>query len=124
MVAQKGKALLLKIGNGPSYVTVAGLRSRRLAFNAETVDVTDAESAERWRELLAVHSSSGTWEIISFAEAEEVAHDRCRLTSTAARIGRKRGRDGGGLRGRFPGGAARRGGGSPWGSPPTSAGAA
>ncbi|MBB6180863.1 phage major tail protein, TP901-1 family [Pseudorhizobium flavum] len=52
MVAQKGKDLLLKIDSGGSYVTVAGLRSRRLAFNAETVDVTDAESAGRWRELL------------------------------------------------------------------------
>ena len=52
MVAQKGKDLLLKISDGGSYVTVAGLRSRRLAFNAETVDVTDAESAGRWRELL------------------------------------------------------------------------
>ena len=52
MVAQKGKDLLLKINDGGSYVTVAGLRSRRLAFNAETVDVTDAESAGRWRELL------------------------------------------------------------------------
>nr|WP_255648322.1 phage major tail protein, TP901-1 family [Neorhizobium xiangyangii] len=49
MVAQKGKDLLLKISDGASYVTVAGLRSRRLAFNAETVDVTDAESAGRWR---------------------------------------------------------------------------
>ena len=52
MAAQKGKDLLLKIDDGGSYVTVAGLRSRRLAFNAETVDVTDAESAGRWRELL------------------------------------------------------------------------
>lgn len=52
MVAQKGKDLLLKISDGGSYVTVAGLRSRRLAFNAKTVDVTDAESAGRWRELL------------------------------------------------------------------------
>ncbi|CCF18625.1 conserved protein of unknown function [Pseudorhizobium banfieldiae] len=52
MVAQKGKDLLLKISDGGSYVTVAGLRSRRLAFNAETVDVTDAESAGCWRELL------------------------------------------------------------------------
>jgi TP901-1 family phage major tail protein len=52
MVAQKGKDLLLKIDNGGSYATVAGLRSKRLAFNAETVDVTDAESAGRWRELL------------------------------------------------------------------------
>lgn len=52
MVAQKGKDLLLKIHNGTGYETVAGLRSKRLAFNAETVDVTDAESAGRWRELL------------------------------------------------------------------------
>lgn len=52
MVAQKGKDLLLKIYNGSGYETVAGLRSRRLSFNAETVDVTDAESAGRWRELL------------------------------------------------------------------------
>ena len=53
MVAQKGKDLLLKIDNGGSYVTVAGLRSKRIAFNSETVDITDADSAGRWRELLA-----------------------------------------------------------------------
>lgn len=52
MVAQKGKDLLLRIDNGGTFATVAGLRSRRLAFNAETVDITDAESAGRWRELL------------------------------------------------------------------------
>ncbi|MEQ8696109.1 MAG: phage major tail protein, TP901-1 family [Bauldia litoralis] len=54
MTAQKGKDLLLKIdttGSG-SFATVAGLRSRQIAFNAESVDVTDAESAGRWRELL------------------------------------------------------------------------
>jgi hypothetical protein len=55
MVAQKGKDLLLKLdGDGSgNFVTVAGLRSKRLAFNSATVDVTDAESAGRWRELLA-----------------------------------------------------------------------
>lgn len=52
MVAQKGKDLLLKIHDGGAFATVAGLRSRRLSFNAEAVDVTDAESAGRWRELL------------------------------------------------------------------------
>lgn len=52
MVAQKGRDLLLKIDNGGTYATVAGLRSKRLAFNAETVDGTDSESAGRWRELL------------------------------------------------------------------------
>ncbi len=53
MVAQKGKDLLLKIDNGGSFVTVAGLRSKRIAFNSEAVDITDADSAGRWRELLA-----------------------------------------------------------------------
>lgn len=55
MTAQKGKDLLLKIdetGAG-SFVTVAGLRAKRIAFNSETVDITDSESAGRWRELLA-----------------------------------------------------------------------
>jgi TP901-1 family phage major tail protein len=55
MSAQKGKDLLLKVdtdGAG-TFTTVAGLRSRSIAFNAETVDVTHAESAGQWRELLA-----------------------------------------------------------------------
>jgi TP901-1 family phage major tail protein len=52
MAAQKGKDLLVKIADGGGFTTVAGLRSRRIAFNAETVDITHAESAERWRELL------------------------------------------------------------------------
>ena len=54
MPAQKGKDLLIKIDDGAGgFVTVAGLRARHLAFNAEAVDVTNAESAGRWRELLA-----------------------------------------------------------------------
>ncbi len=55
MTAQKGKDLLLKVdedGLG-TFTTVAGLRSRGLAFNAETIDITDAESAGQWRELLS-----------------------------------------------------------------------
>ena len=52
MAAQKGKDLLVKIYDGTAYTTVAGMRSRRIAFNAETVDVTNAESADQWRELL------------------------------------------------------------------------
>jgi TP901-1 family phage major tail protein len=52
MTAQKGKDLLIKIADGAGFTTVAGLRTRRLAFNAETVDITHAESVNRWRELL------------------------------------------------------------------------
>jgi TP901-1 family phage major tail protein len=53
MGAQRGKDLLLKIESEGQFVTVAGLRAKRLAFNAQTVDATDSESAGRWRELLA-----------------------------------------------------------------------
>ena len=53
MTAQSGRNFLLRLsdGNG-SFATVAGLRTRRLALNADTIDITDAESAGRWRELL------------------------------------------------------------------------
>jgi len=54
MAAQKGKDLLLKIADATgAFVTVAGLRTRRFTLNAEAVDITHAESAGRWRELLA-----------------------------------------------------------------------
>ena len=55
MAAQKGKDLLLRVdstGTG-SFATVAGLRSRSISFNAETVDITHADSVGEWRELLA-----------------------------------------------------------------------
>jgi TP901-1 family phage major tail protein len=54
MSAQKGRALLLKVdanGSG-SFATVAGLRSKSLALNAATIDVTNADSPDAWRELL------------------------------------------------------------------------
>jgi TP901-1 family phage major tail protein len=55
MAAQKGRDLLLKVDStGTSnFITVAGLRSNTLTFNAETVDSTSQESAGAWRELLA-----------------------------------------------------------------------
>ena len=54
MTAQKGKDLLVKLDDGTgNFVTVAGLRTRRLSLNASTVDATDSESAGQWRELLA-----------------------------------------------------------------------
>ena len=54
MTAQKGKDLLLKVDSdgAGTYTTGAGLRARTLAFNAASVDITDQESAGRWRELL------------------------------------------------------------------------
>jgi TP901-1 family phage major tail protein len=54
MAAQPGKDLLLKMQDATgAFVTVAGLRSRTLAFNAQAIDTTHQESAGRWRELLA-----------------------------------------------------------------------
>ena len=53
MAAQMGKDLLLKVDTGSGFATVAGLRATRIAFNAETVDVTHVGSTGRWRELLA-----------------------------------------------------------------------
>ena len=55
MTAQKGKDLLLKVDtNGAgSFSTVAGLRSNAVSFNTRPVDITNAESAGEWRELLA-----------------------------------------------------------------------
>lgn len=54
MTAQRGRDLLLRLESAPgNFTTVAGLRARQIAFNAEAVDVTHAESSGRWRELLA-----------------------------------------------------------------------
>ncbi len=54
MAAQRGKDMLLKVrDNASAFITVAGLRSRRISFNAEAVDITHSESAGRWRELLS-----------------------------------------------------------------------
>ena len=54
MAIQKGRDLLVKIADGTGgFAAVAGLRTRKLSFDSEAVDVTHSESAGRWRELLA-----------------------------------------------------------------------
>ncbi len=55
MGAQNGKDLLIKLDmtGGGQFETIAGLRATRVAFNAESVDVTSLESQGGWRELLA-----------------------------------------------------------------------
>jgi TP901-1 family phage major tail protein len=55
MAVQKGSALLVKAGNAASpevFTTVAGLRDTSISINAETIDVTNKDSA-RVRTLLA-----------------------------------------------------------------------
>jgi TP901-1 family phage major tail protein len=55
MVAEKGSAFLLKVGDGaetPVYSTVAGLRTTQLSINGEAVVITNKGSGG-WRELLS-----------------------------------------------------------------------
>ena len=55
MSAQSGRDMLLKLDQtgGGSFIAVAGLRTKKLTFNAASIDTTDAESTGRWRELLS-----------------------------------------------------------------------
>ena len=55
MAAQKGSAMLMKVGNAGSpetFATIAGLRSTSLTVNNESVDVTNKDSSNN-RTLLA-----------------------------------------------------------------------
>jgi TP901-1 family phage major tail protein len=54
MAAQKGRSILLKIGDGSSpatFTSIAGLRSKTITLNNETVDITTSDEAP-WRQLL------------------------------------------------------------------------
>lgn len=56
MAGQKGRDVLIKIGDGadPEYfITVAGIRAKTISLNARSVDGTSGESAGAWRELIA-----------------------------------------------------------------------
>ncbi|MBL8548383.1 MAG: phage major tail protein, TP901-1 family [Hyphomonadaceae bacterium] len=57
MAGQKGRDVLLKIGDGGSpsetFTTIAGLRAKTISLNARSVDATSAESTDAWRELIA-----------------------------------------------------------------------
>jgi TP901-1 family phage major tail protein len=55
MAAQKGSAMLMKVGNGASpevFTTIGGLRSTSLTINNESVDVTNKDSSNN-RTMLA-----------------------------------------------------------------------
>ena len=55
MAAQKGSALLMKIGDGASpevFTTIGGMRSTSISMNDEMVDITNKDSG-RARALLA-----------------------------------------------------------------------
>lgn len=52
MAANAGRVWALSVYNGTSYVPVAGLKTRSFTANNTNIDVTTADSAGRWRELL------------------------------------------------------------------------
>lgn len=55
MGAEKGRAFVLKVGDGATaeaFSTVGGMRSTSMRINGEVVDVSDKDSAG-WRELIA-----------------------------------------------------------------------
>ncbi|WP_162651594.1 phage major tail protein, TP901-1 family [Lentilitoribacter sp. Alg239-R112] len=53
MTMQKGKDLLVKVDQEGDFVTVAGLRAKRLTFNHDKLDLANAETLDKWGELLA-----------------------------------------------------------------------
>jgi TP901-1 family phage major tail protein len=55
MAAQKGREILLKVGDGGGseiFTTIAGLRAKSIKLGESNVDVTNADSPNAWRELL------------------------------------------------------------------------
>lgn len=56
MAGQKGRDVLIKIGDGgapEAFVTIAGIRAKTISLNARTIDGTSGESPDAWRELIA-----------------------------------------------------------------------
>ena len=86
MAVQAGKDLLVKVDmtSDGQFETIAGLRAKRVSFNAETVDVTSLESTGGWRELLrgagvksAAISGSGVFrDAASDERARQIFFDR------------------------------------------------
>jgi TP901-1 family phage major tail protein len=85
MAAQKGRSILLKVGNGASpqtFTSIGGLRSKNITINNETVDITSGNTAP-WRQLLAdaglrsaALSGSGVFEDdAAILEVEAMAFD-------------------------------------------------
>ncbi|GJL92776.1 phage major tail protein, TP901-1 family [Hyphococcus sp.] len=80
MTAQRGKDLLLKLGDAEeaeSFAVIGGLRTKTLSLNAQIVDVTHSQSSGGWRELLAgagvrQASVSGAGVFLNDAAAEQV----------------------------------------------------
>lgn len=54
MAGQKGRDVLVKVLTAPdTYTAVGGIRAKSISLNSETVDISDGDSANQYRELLA-----------------------------------------------------------------------
>lgn len=54
MAGQKGRDVLLKVGDGAGgFVTLAGIRTKTFSLRAGAVDGTSVDSPDAWRELIA-----------------------------------------------------------------------
>ena len=87
MAAQKGAAMLLKVGDGASpesFTTIAGLRSTSITLNDEAVDITNKDSSGN-RELLAdggIHSMSVSGSgVFKDSASEETLRSKMNATS-------------------------------------------
>jgi TP901-1 family phage major tail protein len=56
MPYQKGSEMLLKmdtaVSGGPTYTSVAALQTKDYSVSSDTVDVTNQDSPNKWRELM------------------------------------------------------------------------
>jgi len=53
MAGQRGRDVLLKLADASgNFITVAGIRTKTLLLSAGTVDGTNTDSPEAWRELV------------------------------------------------------------------------
>lgn len=57
MPAYAGKDILLKVNTtGATYVALGGLRTKSITINSESIDITNSDSTNLWREF---HTAAG-----------------------------------------------------------------
>jgi len=71
MAAQKGSAMLMKVGNAGSpetFTTIAGLRSTSLTVNNESVDVTNKDSSGKRTLLAAAGFNQSVFQVVVYSQ--------------------------------------------------------
>ncbi len=77
MAGQRGRDVLIRIGTGgepESFVSIAGIKARRIALGTRPVDVTTTQSAQAWRELMA-GAGTKTAEVAGSGTFKDAASD-------------------------------------------------